>query len=331
MASPNLNYSDAITAAIESRTGELADNFTNSNMLLYLLQKSGNMKTFSGGTSITEEIMYYDPATRNGGSYSGYDIIDITPNSPLTSAQYDMKLYAKAITISGEDKLKNSGSEQIIDLIDARTEIAEADLRNDIETDLFGDGTSNSGKAITGLATAVSDTPTVGTYGNISRATWAFWRNRAFDATTDFGAAATSANIQSYMNRAVLPVVRGKDTPNLCIADQNYYRLFLESLQSIQRIAGEEDAAAGFQAISYFAGGANLKVIMEGGIGQQISANRMYFLNTKYLRWRPHADRNFRAMGGERESANQDATVKLIGWAGNLTCRGAQFQSVLKD
>lgn len=329
MASPNL--SDLLTTTIESRSGELADNITNSNGLIYEMKKSGNIKTFGGGTSINEEIMFYDPATKNGGSYSGYDIIDITPNSPLTSAQYDMKLYAKAITISGEDRLKNSGNEALIDLIDARTEVAEADLMNDLETDLFGDGTANGGKALTGLAAAVSDTPTVGTYGNINRATWAFWRNKAFDATTDFGAAATAVNIQSYMNRSVLPIIRGKEAPNLCIADQNYYRLFLESLQSIQRVASDEYAAAGFASIAYMVGGKQMNVLLEGGIGQQISANRMYFLNTKYLKWRPHSDRNFRAIGGDRESVNQDATTKLIGWAGNLTCRGAQFQSVLKD
>jgi hypothetical protein len=29
-------------------------------------------------------------------------------------------------------------------------------------------------------------------------------------------------------------------------------------------------------------------------------------------------------------SVNQDATVKLIGWAGNLTSSGIQFQGVLR-
>lgn len=328
MADPN--FTDIATTTIESRSGELADNLSNSNALLYELKKSGNMKTFSGGEFIMEEIMYSDGTNGNGGSYSGYDLIDITPRSPITAARFDMKLYAKAITMSGEDSLKNSGKEAIIDLLDARIEIAEADLNNELETDLFGDGTGNSGKALTGLAAAVSDTPASGTYGGINRADWAFWRNKAFDASADFGAAADKDNIQSYMNKSILPVVRGKESPNLCMADENYYSLFLESLQSIQRISSEEHAAAGFVSISYYAGGKKMNVVLEGGIGAQIGANRMYFLNTKYLKWRPHANRNFRAIGGDRQSVNQDAEVKLIGWAGNLTSRGSQFQSVLK-
>ncbi len=55
----------------------------------------------------------------------------------------------------------------------------------------------------------------------------------------------------------------------------------------------------------------------------------MWFLNTNYIFFRPHADRNFVPIGGERQSVNQDAIVKLIGWAGNLTTSGAQFQGVL--
>jgi hypothetical protein len=55
----------------------------------------------------------------------------------------------------------------------------------------------------------------------------------------------------------------------------------------------------------------------------------MWFLNTKYLQFRPHVDRNFVPIGGERQAVNQDAIVKLIGWAGNMTCSGAQFQGVL--
>jgi hypothetical protein len=76
-------------------------------------------------------------------------------------------------------------------------------------------------------------------------------------------------------------------------------------------------------------------VVLDGGIGASSynngagNANHMWFLNTKYLHFRPHKDRNFVPIGGERQAVNQDAVVKLIGWAGNLTCSGSQFQGVL--
>lgn len=329
MAFPNL--SDIVSTTIQNRSGKLADNTLNNNALLQYLKSRGKVKTFSGGNVIMQELMYNDPSTQNASSYSGYDVIDITPNSPLTSPQYDIKQYASAVTISGLESLMNSGKEQIIDLLEGRIMVAEKQLMNQISAGVYSDGTGNGGKDITGLAAAISTTPKVGTYGGISRATWPFWRNVAFSATTDGGAAATSSNIQSYINRTILQTVRGTDAPDLAVADNNYYRLFLESMQAIQRVTSEQDAASGFSSLAYYGAGKKMTVRLDGGIGGSIPSNRMYFLNTDYIFFRPHSERNMVPIGGDRQSTNQDALVRLIGWAGNLTTSGAQFQAVLFD
>lgn len=325
------NLSDIVTTTIQNRSGVLADNVTNNNALLKKLKERGNVKPFSGGNVILQELMYNDTTTENAGSYSGYDVIDITPNSPISSAQFDIKQYAAAVSMSGLEMLQNSGKEQIIDLLEGRVQVAEAQLMNDISTGLYSDGTGNGGKDITGLAAAVSTSPSTGTYGGISRVNWSFWRNVAFDATTDGGAAASAANIQSYMNRVAVQLVRGTDRPDMIVADNNYYRHYLESLQAIQRVTSESSAGAGFTSLKYFGAGFNCDVFLDGGIGGAISTNRMYFLNTKYLFFRPHRDRNFVPIGGDRQSVNQDAIVKLMGWAGNLTSSGIRYQGVLTD
>jgi hypothetical protein len=54
----------------------------------------------------------------------------------------------------------------------------------------------------------------------------------------------------------------------------------------------------------------------------------MYFLNTGYIHWRPHKDRNMVPLE-EVRSINQDAMVKPIVWAGNLTLSNAFLQGVL--
>lgn len=323
--------SDIITTTIQARGSALADNVSRNNALLMKMRERGNVKPFSGGNVILEEIMYNDVSTLNAGSYSGYDTIDITPNSPISAAQFDIKQYAAAVSISGLEMLQNSGKEQIIDLLEGRIQVAEAQLMNQISAGLYSDGTGNGGKDIVGLAAAVSTSPGSGTYGGINRATWTFWRNVAFDATTDGGAAATAANIQSYMNRVAVQLVRGTDRPDIIVADNNYYRAYLESLQAIQRISSETSGGAGFTSLKYFGAGFNCDVYLDGGIGGSAPANRMYFLNTKYLKFRPHRDRNFTPIGGDRQSVNQDAIVRLMGWAGALTCSGAQFQGILAD
>jgi hypothetical protein len=323
------NISDIITAGIQSRTGSLADNVSQNTALLLRLKKRGNVKTFSGGNVILQELAYLDATTRNAGSYSGYDVIDITPNSPISAAQFDLKQYAAAVSVSGLEMLQNAGKERVIDLVEGRILVAEANLMDRISAGLYSNGTGNGGKDITGLQAAIAVAPTSGTYGGINRATWTFWRNASFGAVTNGGSAATSANIQSYMNRLALQLVRGTDSADLIVADNNYYRLYMESLQAIQRVASDEMAAAGFASLKYMGTGKAADVVLDGGIGGSISANTMYFNNTKFLHFRPHADRNFVPIGGDRTSVNQDAVTKLIGWAGNLTCSGAQFQGVL--
>ena len=73
-------------------------------------------------------------------------------------------------------------------------------------------------------------------------------------------------------------------------------------------------------------------VIYDGGIGGDCPAGHMYFLNTDYLRLRPHKDRNFKLIGDrERVAINQDAIYRIIGWAGNLTMSNAKLQGVIID
>lgn len=331
MAFANSSISDIIATNIQSRTGELADNVTNNNALLRRLKDRGNVKTFSGGNVILQEIMYNDSTTNNTNSYSGYEVLNVSQNSPISSAQFSITQYASAVSISGLEMIQNSGKEAIIDLLDGRMNVAEAQLANRIGADIYTDGTGNSGKNITGLGAAVPDAPSTGTYGGINRASYTFWRSQKFSGVTDGGAAVTASNIQSYMDSLAVQLIRGTDKPDLIVADSNYYKLYLQSMQSIQRVTdgGSSTAGAGFASLKYYGAGMASDVVLDGGIGSAATANHMWFLNTKYLMFRPHVDRNFVPIGGERQAVNQDAVVKLIGWAGNLTSSGPQFCGVL--
>jgi hypothetical protein len=329
MAFANSAISDIIATTIESRTRAAQDNLTNNNALLMRLKERGNVKTISGGSSILEELFYNDPATNFANSYSGYETINISPDSPISASQWTLKNYADAVTISGPEMLANSGKEQMIDLIATRVEVAQARLANKIDADLHGDGTGNGGKALVGLAAIISTTPT-STVGGIDGNTWTFWQNGSYDKTTTVGGATiTSSNIQQAMNVVALSRVRGNDRPDLIYAGSTAYSLYLASLQTIQRITDEKMGAAGFTAIKYYGSGGSADVVLGGGIGGNQTATRMDFINTKYLKFRPHKDRNFVAIGGDRQAVNQDAIVRLMGWSGALTCSGRQFLATL--
>ena len=343
MAGPaNSSVTDIIATTIQSRSGELADNFTNNNALLRRLKSKGNVRPFGGGNVILEEIAHTDGSTINANSYSGYEIINITPNSPITAAQYSILQYAAAISMSGLEMLQNSSKEAFIDLMEGRVKVAEGQLQNRMDYDLYQDGTGNSGKNIVGLALAVPDTPTTGTYGGISRSSFSFWQSVSYSGVTNGGAAVSAANIQPYMTALGIRLVRGANKPDLWIADNTYYQYYVNSLQAIQRIsseAGGGTAGAGFgPSLKFFGGGMSADVVLGGGVSGTVSSTvstsgatsaHMWALNTDYIFFRPHRDRNFVPIGGERQSVNQDAIVKLIGWAGNLTCSNASLQGVL--
>lgn len=327
MASPNL--SEIITTTLRNRTGKLADNVSKNNALLTRLRSKGNVKPVDGGRTIVQELEYAENATFR--RYSGYETLNISPSDVFTAAEFNYAQAAVAVSISGLEMLQNSGKNAIIDLLESRIKNAERTLANNIATDIYSDGTADSGKQIGGLQLIVADTSTSGSVGGIDRATYSFWRNITFDATTDGGAAATAANIISYMTRVYVQLVRGTDKPDLLVADNNYWRLYHDALQAIQRIGDDSDMGkAGWQTLKFM----NADVVLDGGYQGTTGgapSNHMYFLNTDYLFFRPHRDRNFAPLDPDRFAVNQDAMVKLIGFAGQLTASNCRLQGVLKD
>ena len=323
MAFANSAITDIIATTIQSRSGELADNLTQNNAILQRLNQKGNVRPFSGGNVILEEIMYDDTTTNNANSYSGYEVLNIAPDSPISAAQYKIAQYADAVTMSGLEMLQNSSKEAIIDLLDGRMQVSEARLLNRISGDLYGDGTGNGGKNLDGLGAAVAAVPTSGTYGGINRATWTFWQNQITTGAT------SSTTILAAMTTAAIKQIRGTDKADLIVAGNTLYSYYVGALQAIQRIAAEESGAAGFASLKFYGGGTSADVVLGGGYGSQETATYMYFLNTNYLFLRPHKERNFVPIGGERQSINQDAIVKLYGWAGNLTTSNSFLQGLL--
>lgn len=323
MAFANSAITDIIATTIQSRSGELADNLTQNNAILQRLNSKGNIRPFSGGNVILEEIMYNDPNTNNANSYSGYEVLNISPDSPISAAQYKIAQYADSVTMSGLEMLQNSSKEAIIDLLDGRMQVSEARLLNRISGDLYGDGTGNGGKNLDGLGAAVSATPTTGTYGGINRANWTFWQNQVTTGAT------SATTILAAMTAASIKQIRGTDKADLIVAGNTLYTYYVGALQAIQRIASEESGASGFASLKFYGGGTSADVVLGGGYGAQETATYMYMLNTNYISFRPHKERNFVPIGGERQSINQDAIVKLYGWAGNLTTSNSFLQGLL--
>jgi len=326
MAFANANISDIIATTIESRTRKIADNVTSNNALLSRLKTKGKIKTFSGGQKILQELSFAENS--NAGWYSGYDLLPVGASDVISAAEYEIKQAAVPVIISGLEQLQNSGKEQMIDLMEARLSVAESTMANLCSAGIYSDGTGAGGKEITGLEAAVPVDPSNDTYGGIDSSTYSFWRN----ATSDPGAV-TSATIQGFMNGLWAELVRGADRPDLIPCDADFWEMYVASLQSQQRFSNTNDGDAGFTSVKYM----DADVVLDGGIytgavtgATGAPAGTAFFLNTDYIHYRPHRDRNMVSLSPNRRYAtNQDAEVQILAWAGNMTCSGRQFQGRL--
>lgn len=312
MAFPNIT--DIVATTIENRSRTVADNVTDNNAILARLKQRGKIKTFSGGYKILQELSFAENA--NAGWYSGYDILPVGVSDVISAAEFNIKQAAVPVVMSGLEMLQNSGREAIIDLLDSRISVAESTLANLIAAGLYSDGTGAGGKQIDGLNAAVPLDPTTGTYGGIDRATWTFWRSQVEDAA-DF------STIQADWNDLWAKCNRGSDRPDLIMVDSSTWAAYMATLQAQQRFMSPETGNLGFPSIKFM----DADVVLDGGIGGACPAGTAFFLNTNYLHYRPHANRNMVPLSpNKRYATNQDAEVQIMAWAGNLTCSGAQFQ-----
>ena len=319
MASPNLT--ELVTTTQRHRSGTVADNVTNNNGLLNAIKRNGRMRTFGGGRDIVQELSYQENSTFK--YYQGYEVLDVSPSDVLSASTWDIKQAAVAVTISGlEGDIQNAGRESVINLLNNRIEVAEDTMMNNLHEGLYSDGTDAGGKQITGLQDIVNST-VASTSGNIDGSTYTFWQPQLYDFSTE-SVTASASTIQSAMQTLHLRCTRGMDMPDLWAMGETYYQYFWESLTDIQRINTPGTRQAGFDALKF----RSADVIYDPA-GSNFSATRAYALNTKYLFWRPHASRNMVPLE-PRNSVNQDATVSLLAFAGNLTCSNRSLQGVMQ-
>lgn len=169
----NPNYDTALlTMTLEKFLSKTpADTIFNDLALYDWLNSKGSVKRrIDGGVKLLEPLMYAANSTFQ--SYSGYDLLDVSPQEGFTNAEYSLKMYNISVAISGEEEAKNSGEAAMLDLLEAKWEQARMSFRDGLNQDFFLDGTGNNSKDVTGLALMIDS---AGTYGNIARATNSWW------------------------------------------------------------------------------------------------------------------------------------------------------------
>lgn len=316
MASPNLT--DLVVTTARKFESDIADNVSNDNGLLSYLKEKGRIQKYrGGGRTVVEPFIYGTNASAQW--YDGYDTFTPpTTQEVFDGSEWNWKQLGAFISVSGKEKRINRGPEQRSEFAKVRIQQVTAQLQNTFATALYSAGTGSGGKELGGVQLIVADSPgSAGTVGGINQATYSWWRNYSSGSVT-----ISATNIFSKMNAAWLNIKRGKDVPDLWVADDDMFTYYWEALQDIQRITSASSADAGYGRLKY----KGSDVIFD----DQCPDKHMYALNLDHITLRTIDDRMFE-VGDARTIANADYDVIPVFTMATMTTGRRASHGVLID
>jgi hypothetical protein len=299
--------------------------------LLCRLNEIGNVRSFSGGRTIVQELEFpvlVDPKPFAESTwYNGYEVLTPGQWTPLnelhktctigeemgvfTAAEYPIRQAAVMLYEKGYDP----------DDIDPVEECIKSAAKMTAETITVG-----SRHGINSLPLLVSRTPTIGIIGGIDRQRHIFWRNLAISHDGRIG-----YRDMMHLMLDRLSIVEGMGSKASQKPD-----LILMGKEDFDACAPKEKTKTkyddwGFESFE-FEGTAvvldpNIKPWIEN---YSIFQSRIYFLHTKYFHWRSYADRNWSRIDQDRFSKQAVGPLPdLYSWAGNLSLNCSYVQGVL--
>lgn len=277
MALPFSNHVLAVTNdIIESSIEDVV--FT-GNPTLELLKERGSVVS-SGAPFIRFPIFSDD--TNAAGQYSGYDILDTTPNENINSLKYRWGHKYAHVIISETEMLENDGEQAIINLVKGKAENAMSTMLNLISVDIFSTNGDSSFPGINGLRAIVDST---GAIGSVNASDLASWASEEDASTTTLTVAAME---QSWLDASV-----GNEAPDFVVTTKGVYKKYKDVLQNVQRFGEGKTAKGGFRYVMFN----EMPMFWDincPGSGSGSADNHLFLLNSKYLKFYIHKKNNFK-------------------------------------
>jgi hypothetical protein len=220
------------------------DNIFADFWLLNTLKQGSSFMSVAGGDIITASLEYAVNGTVQ--FYSDTETISTTRSDVFDRAEFSWKEIAGTVLQSELEDAINQGSAKKFDLLDAKLKNLKRSLDDSINASLFSDGSGSSGKEIGGLQLLISTTPTVGTVGAISAASFAFWRNQQAS-----GAQSASAfdNLRATMRSIYNSASNGVEGthPRYGVTTQTVFQGYEGLLLVNERFTDKASADGGFK------------------------------------------------------------------------------------
>lgn len=268
--STDTNFMTSVLAlTAEKYLPKLQENAFKYNAALVKLKEKNELGITRNGDAILIPLLLA-PGT-GGKFYSDYDTFDISPTGGIVTAEAKIKQVAVPITVSGTELRINSGKEQIISLMTSKMMQADLTLKGIVGSSIYGDGTSDGGKSITGFGAMIEASATPGAYLGVTNSD--YWVNQY--ATGSSGQILSKMSILDYATKD------GADSTDLILCDDKFAILYEAANQSTSGI--------GVQYVDSTLADAGFKHIMYKGIPMVVDKNisasvgEALFLNTNYI------------------------------------------------
>lgn len=307
-----------ISIALNKIQPEITNNIFEQIPFFKLLREGGFVKILDGGERINHPVMHAVNSTAK--AYSGYGILDTTPQEGIGNVEALWKQYSVSASVSGKERRQVSGSARIVDIVKAKNDQATMSLANVLNTDAFSTGTASDDE-LDGIQHLVQDTPTGSVVvQGINQSTNAWWRNQ-----TESGASSSTAfdNLLSKM-RAIFnkcdAAAKGLGAPEMYVTTRTVFEGYEGLVDSQRQYGNEKLLNLGFVNLAFKTAG----VMFDN----DCPSGKMYALNPKTFMLSIHRDANMSVTEAVKP-ANQDAIVWQYLFQGNLVIRNRANNGVI--
>jgi len=304
----NANYDALLATTMQHYLPKMEDNIFTARPLVFFLKQADNIKQIAGGTKIVVPLIHALNGT--AGSFSEYDTLSTTPQDGISAAEYTWKEYSVSIAVSGYEEAVNSGEDEVIDLLEAKTMQAEESVLENMDIMFLADGTGNGNKDWNGLANLVGQNAT--SVGGIDPSANTFWQS-TINSTAEVLSLSRMTNV--YNTCSV-----GNDKPNVILTSQTLFEKYESLLTPNLRYSDTGTADAGFQNLLF----KGAPVTYDANV----TATDMWMLNSKYIKLIGHKSVWFKPTPFVRPP-NQNARYAQIISMGNLVVSNRKRQGYL--
>lgn len=332
-----LNFDSVLSTTLFNWSKTLQDQISTVTAFLYVLMKNGNggyVEIDDIGERAAFPLMY---ALGQADSYSGYDVLDVTPTDGITSAFYNWRQAAVPISISGLEEKKNAGETRIINLLEAKSKQALLGLKDFFSKRLlYGAGGStittayassvNGSSFIDPLPLQVAYDPTSAlTIGNIPQNTYTWWRNQTSNMNFT-----TYAGYLKQLDQLRNNCSKGPGgMPDLYLATQGAYELYCAALRAQHRNPSYQTADMPFDNVAFYGKPMTWDEFVPDAQNGTVTQTKgsVYMLNTQFWQIQVHGGTNFASTDFVKPE-NQDAKTAHILWLGAAGVSNRRKQGV---